>query len=137
MKYDGYQRGPASMVYKCFDKKTSGGAVKKEIIQNEELAEVLQKQIIRKVEKTKVHSSFIDNNQGADLADMQLLSKFKKEIRFLLCVIDIFSKCAWVIPSKDKKVLQLLMLFKKSQMNIITNQTKYGQIKTVVFIMDQ
>ena len=34
---------------------------------------------------------------------MQLLSKCNKGIRFLLCVIDIFSKYAWVVPSKDKK----------------------------------
>ena len=51
--------------------------------------------------------------QGADLADMQLMSKFNKGFRFLLRVIDIFSKYAWVVPVKDKKELQLLMLFKK------------------------
>ena len=37
-KYDKYQVGLASMVYQFFNKKTSGGAVKKEIMQNEELA---------------------------------------------------------------------------------------------------
>ena len=40
---------------------------------------------------------------GTDLADMQLISKYNKRIKFLLCVIDIFSKCAWVVPLKDKK----------------------------------
>ena len=40
----------------------------------------------------KVYSSFRDNIWGVDLADMQLLSKFNKGFRFLLCVIDIFSK---------------------------------------------
>ena len=40
---------------------------------------------------------------GVDFADMQLISKFNKGICFLLCVIDIFSKYAWVIPLKDKK----------------------------------
>ena len=39
-----------------------------------------------------------------------------------LCVIDMFSKFAWVIPLKDKKALQLVMLFKISQMNRIVNQ---------------
>ena len=34
---------------------------------------------------------------------MQLISKFNKGFRFLLCVIDIFSKYAWVVPLKDKK----------------------------------
>ena len=44
---------------------------------------------------------------------MQLISKFNKGFRFLLCVIDAFSKYAWVVPLKDKKELVLLMLFKK------------------------
>ena len=58
---------------------------------NQELAEELHKPITKKIEKRKVHSSFIDNILGADLANMQLISKFNKGIRFLLCVIDIFS----------------------------------------------
>ena len=47
-RYDGYQRGLVSMVYKFFDKKTVGGAVKSEIMQDKELAEELHKSIIRK-----------------------------------------------------------------------------------------
>ena len=43
---------------------------------------------------------------------MQLINKFNIGFKFLLCVINIFSKYASVIPWKDKKVLQLLMLFK-------------------------
>ena len=85
----GYQRDLALMVYKYFDKKTAGGAVKNEIMHNKELAEELRKPIIRKFEKQKVHSSFIDNICGADSADMQLLSKFNKGIRFC-CVLLIF-----------------------------------------------
>ena len=46
---------------------------------------------------------------GADLADIQLISKFNKRFRLSLCVIDIYVR---VIPLKDKKALQLLMLFK-------------------------
>ena len=91
-KYDGYQRGLASMVYKFFDKKTSVSGVKNENISNKELAGELQKPIIRNLKKRKIHSHFIDNIWGADLADMQLISKFNKGFRFLLCVIDIFSK---------------------------------------------
>ena len=53
-KNDGYQRGLASMVYNFLDKKTSSDAIKKEIIQNEELAKELHKSIIRKFEKRKV-----------------------------------------------------------------------------------
>ena len=67
-------------------KKTAGGVVKNEIMQNE----------------------------SAELTDMQLLSKFNKEICLLLCVTDNYGKSAWVVLLKGKKkVLQLLMLFKK------------------------
>ena len=52
-KYDGYQRGISSMVYKFFDKKTSGGTVKNDIICNKELAEELRKAINRKFHKRK------------------------------------------------------------------------------------
>ena len=99
-KYNGYQRRLASMVYKFFDKKTAGMGVKS-MPQNEQLAEELHKSIIREFKKRKVYSAFKDNIWGADLADMQLISKFNKRFRFLLCVIDIFSKCAWVVPLKD------------------------------------
>ena len=44
---------------------------------------------------------------------MQLISKFNKRFRFLLCVIDIFSKYAWVIPLKDKKSISIVNAFKK------------------------
>ena len=95
-KYDGYQRGLGSRVYKFFDKKSKGSGVKhvntKLTPQKQQLAEELHKPIIRKFEKRKVHAEFKDNIWGADLADMQLLSRYKKGIRFLLCVIDIFSK---------------------------------------------
>ena len=101
-KYNGYQRGLASMVYKFFDKKSEGSSIVNNK-ENMQLAEELHKPFIRKFEKRKVYSSFRDNMWGADLADMLLLSKFNRGFRFLLCIIDIFSKYAWVIPLKDKK----------------------------------
>ena len=91
-KYDGYQRGIASIVDTFFDRKVSGSGIKNENISNKELAEELHKPIIRKFKKRKGYSSFIDNIWGADLVDTQLISEFNKEIRFLLCVVDIFSK---------------------------------------------
>ena len=111
-KYDGYQRGLASMVYRFFHKKSkrSGAANNNENIQ---LADELHKPIIRKFKKRKVYSLFKGNIWGADLADMQLLSKFNKGSRFLLCVIDIFSKYAWVIPLKDKKGVSIVNAFQK------------------------
>ena len=59
---------------------------------NKELAEELLKAIMRKFNKIKVHLSFNDNIWGADLADMQLISKDDKGIRFLSCVFDIVRK---------------------------------------------
>ena len=95
------------MVYNFFDKKSAGSGAKQVNTrltpQNQQLALELHKPIIRKCEKRKVHAAFKDNIWGADLADMQLLSKYNKGIRFLLFIIDIFSKYAWVVPLKDKK----------------------------------
>ena len=85
-KYDGYQRGLASMVYKFFHKKSQGSGVANNN-ENIQLAEELHKPIIRKFEKRKLYSSFRDNIWGVDFADMQVLSKYNKGHRFLLCVI--------------------------------------------------
>ena len=82
VKYDGYQRGLALMVYKFFDKKNSGGAIT--MPQNEQLAEELDKPIVKKFKKRKVYSSFKDNIWGDNLDDMQLISQFNKGFRFLL-----------------------------------------------------
>ena len=109
-KYDGYQRGLASMVYKFFDKKSSGSGLPSNK-KNIQLANEFHKPIIRKFNKRKVHSSFKDNIWGVDLADMQLLSKFNKGFRFLLCAIDIFNKYAWVVPLKDKKGASIVNAF--------------------------
>ena len=63
------------MVYKFFDKKSNRSGIKKEIKENLQLVNELQKPIIRKFKKTKVYSFFKDNIWGVDLADMQLISK--------------------------------------------------------------
>ena len=58
-----------------------------------------------------MYSTFRYNIWGADLADTKLLSRFNKRFRFLLCVIDIFSKCPCVVPLKDKKVATITNAF--------------------------
>ena len=58
-----------------------------------------------------MYSSFKDNVCGVDLANIQLLSKYNKGIRFLLCAIDVFSKYAWDVPLKDKKVISIVKAF--------------------------
>ena len=70
---------------------------------NQQLANELHKPIYKKFKRRKVNSSFKNIIWDVDLVDMQLISKYNKEIRYILCVIDIFSKYAWVVPLKDKK----------------------------------
>ena len=116
-KYDGYQRGLASMVYKFFDKKSMGSGFKK--LKNTTksnsliLADELHKPIIKKFDKRKVYSQFKDNVWGVDLADMQSLRRKNKGIKYLLCAIDLHSKYAFVIPLKDKKGISIVNAFNK------------------------
>ena len=63
--------------------------------------------------KHKVHSSFRDNIWGVDLADIQSLSKYNKGIKYLLYVIYLFSKYAWVLPFKDKRGITIVNAFQK------------------------
>ena len=110
------------MVYKVFDKicallahkSTSDGTAKNGNISNKELAGEVHKLIIGKFEKRKVQLPFTDNIWGPNLADMHLISKFNKAFRFLLCVINIYSKYAWVIPLKDKTGVTITNAFQKS-----------------------
>ena len=124
-KYDGYQRGLASMVYKFFDKKSSGSGIVNE--PNYQLANELHKPIIRKFKKRfkffkKVYSSFRDNIWGVDLVDVQSLSKYNKWIKYLVCEIDLFSKYALVVHIKDKKGTSIVNAFQKN--NFKKTETK-------------
>ena len=81
-KYDGYQRGLASMVYNFFDKKSRGSGTAKSTAEpstlarnSSILADERHKPIIRKFNKREVCSQFKDNIWGVDLADMQSLSR--------------------------------------------------------------
>ena len=110
-KYNAYQRGLASMVYKFFNQTSKGTGMKFEIKENQQLANELNKPIIRKFKKRQVYSSFKDNIWGIDLADMQLISKYNKGIRYLLCANDLFSNYAFVVPLKDKEGTTIVNAF--------------------------
>ena len=119
-EYDGYQRGLASMVYKFFDKKSTGVGIARDTTKSSSLArsssilaDECHKPIIRKFNKRKVYSQFKDNIWGVDLADMQSLNRKNKGIKYLLCVIDLYSKYAFVIPLKDKKGISIVNAFNK------------------------
>ena len=85
------------MIYKFFNKKNStslsnksvsgSGVANNEIKQNLQLAIEFHKPIIRNLKKRIAYSGFKDNIWGADLADMQSLSKYNKGINYLLCTI--------------------------------------------------
>ena len=115
------------MIYKFFGKKSAGSGVNihenKKIKQNYQLAEEFYKQIIKRLKKRTVYSGFKDIIWGAYLADMQLTRKFNKGFTFFLCVMDIFSKYAWVVPLKDKKGVSIVLDDSNK------NQTKYGLTK--------
>ena len=81
----------------------------------------------------KVYSSFRDNIWGVDLANVQLLSKFNKGFRFLLCVIDIFCKYAWVIPLNDKKGISIVNAFQKILRELNRKHSKYRWTKEANF----
>ena len=99
------------MVYKFFDKTSSGSGVAAE--PNYQLAVELHRQITREFKRRKAYSSFRDNIWGVNLADMQSLSKYNNGIKCLLCAINLFSKHAWVVPLKDKRGISIVDVFQK------------------------
>ena len=111
----------------------------KGIKNNKVLAEELHKPIIKKFNKRKVYSQFKENIWGVDLADMQSLSRKNKGIRYLLCVIDLYSKNAFVIPSKDKKRISIVNAFNKiiKQSNRRAKGTSAHHVKPSKIWIDQ
>ena len=115
------------MVYKFFDSKVASpdktsmeSRIKKDTTKSSSLkrsslilADELHKPVIRKFNKRKVYSPFKDNIGGVELADIKLLRKQNKDIKYLLCVIDLFSKYAFVVPLKDKKGISVTNRFNK------------------------
>ena len=70
---------------------------------------------------------------GADLADMKFISNFNKGFRFLLCVIDIFSEYAWVVPLKNKKGISTVNAFQKILDKLRCEPNKIWVVKEVNF----
>ena len=88
-KYDGHQRALASVVYKFFDTKTGSG-----VSVNEELAEELHKPVTKKFKRRKASARYKDNIWAAYITEMESLSSENKNFKYLLCVIDVFTKYA-------------------------------------------
>ena len=111
------------MVYRSFDKKSKSGYVANNKVKKNrnpldlaalQLAEELRKPILRNFKRRTVYSRFKDNVWGANLSDMQLISKFNKGFRFLFVLLIFFVNMLGLFLRKIKKVLVLLILFKRS-----------------------
>ena len=94
------------MVYDFFDKKTGSGTS-----MNEQLAEKLHKTVIKKFQRRKVYSRFKDNIWVADVVEMESLSSKNKNVKYLICLIDEFTKYAWFKSLRDKKRKTVLNAF--------------------------
>ena len=108
--YDGYQRGLACMVYKVFDRQTWSA-----VSADEQLAEELHEPVTKKFRRRKVYARFKGNIWSTDLAEVESLCFKNKNVKYLLYVIDVVNKYAWVKSLKDKKgktVLAVLFLSK-------------------------
>ena len=115
-KYDAYQCRLASIVHKF----SSESRLVLLLTQGQELifrtnneSKKWHKAFIGKLLKGKVYLSGKINIWGADLDNMQFISKYDKEIRFLLCVIDVFRKYVWAVDLKGKKGITVTDALKK------------------------
>ena len=105
-KYNGCQRDLVTMVDKFFDKKLGSAPIatsKAGVCVNEQVAQELNKPVIKKFKRRRVYARFKDDIWAEDLADMGSLSSENRAVKYLLCAIDVFTKYAWVKPLKDKK----------------------------------
>ena len=134
--YDGYQRGLFSIIYKHFNKKSAVSGVamlaNKSISNQLQLANEHYKPNIRQSKRRTAYSSIKDSIWGVYLADMQLISKYYKEIRYvpLYFLMNMRRLRLW----NTKKVFLLLIRIKVFQTVQNANLTKYGLIKAVNYI---
>ena len=97
------------MVYKFFDKKYTTTHTRAGVISgDQQLADELRRPITRK------YSSYRDNIWGADLAIVQLIIKHRKGVRYLLNVIHVYLKRAWVVPLKDEEGIKINIALQKN-----------------------
>ena len=68
----------------------------------------IHRRVVKKFPRRKVKVTGIDNVWSMDLADMNSLMKYNDQYRYILCVIDVFSKFAWSIPLKNKTAASIL-----------------------------
>ena len=101
--YDKYHRGFASMTCKFFNKKLLVAVLRMKFCLIKTQLKNHANQLLENLKKEKYTHLLLTIFGCADLADIKLICKFNKELRFLLYVIDMLSKYAWITPLKDKK----------------------------------
>ena len=107
------------MAYNIFDEKSFGRGIKHDNMSDRQWSEESHKSIIRNFKKIKVHSPFIDNICGTDLANMRLINKFYYVL--LISLVDTRGLFLW------KEIgVSISNAFQKLLKNLIANQTKYG-----------
>ena len=96
---------------------------------SQQLAEELHKPITKNFRKRRVISYKIDKIWAADLVEIQKFSKWNKGIKYLLTVIDVFSKYGWIKPLQDKKTESVSSAFDEIFKKVNVNQQCCGLIK--------
>ena len=100
-----------------YEAKTGNGSEKRKKEMSDDwlslLATELHKPFKRNFPKRRVLSNGIDEIWAADLVEMGKFSKWNKGIRYLLMVIDVFSKFGWIEPLKDKRGESVADAFEK------------------------
>ena len=94
----------------------------------EKLADELHKPIKRNFTRRRVIVNHIDEIWCSDLVEMQQFSKWNKGYRYLLMVLDVFSKYGWIVPLKDKKG-ETVMNVSKQSLKKVGNHNIYGLTK--------
>ena len=95
-------------------KQKFGMGVKKSPIKwSDELAKELHKPVIHHFRKQRVYVKGIDEIWAADLVDMQAYAAYNDGVRYLMAVIEIFSKYGWLVPLKEKSGKSVATAFRK------------------------
>ena len=75
------------------------------------LTDELHRPVKRKFEKRQVLVRNVDDTWAADLVDMQYYSRTNKGFKYILMIIDVFSKYGWAIPLKNKTSAEVVRAF--------------------------
>ncbi len=113
--------------------------VAKELKWTDQLADKLHRPVVKRFRKRIVVAHGIDNIWAADLVDMQAFAKFNGGVKYLLTVIDVFSKYGWIVPLKSKTGVEVAEYFSanstKTYVDVLDemvndyNNTKHSSIK--------